>query len=45
MGYNIILTHEAQLDETNAYNYYESVQQGLGEVLLENLYDKYQKNG
>ena len=41
MKYNLILTVDAQLEETDAYNYYENIRPGLGEDLLINLEKSY----
>ena len=47
MSYTLILTAEAQREETDAYNYYEDIRVGLGEDLLSELnkyYNKISKN-
>ena len=43
MSYNLILTIDAQEEETEAYNYYEGIQTGLGEDLLVALEKSYNK--
>ena len=41
MKYYLTLTEDAQLEETDAYNYYEELRQGLGEDLLIELEKSY----
>ena len=43
MKYNLILIADAQLEETDAYNYYENIKSGLGEELLMELGKSYDK--
>ncbi|MFI5196896.1 MAG: type II toxin-antitoxin system RelE/ParE family toxin [Chitinophagales bacterium] len=43
MKYNLILTADAQQEETDAYNYYENIRAGLGESLLIELEKSYNK--
>jgi hypothetical protein len=43
MKYHLILTADAQQEETDAYNYYENIQPGLGESLLVELEKSYNK--
>jgi hypothetical protein len=43
MSYKLILTAEAQQEETEAYNYYEDIKEGLGEELLRVLNKYYNK--
>jgi len=43
MKYRLILTADAQQEETDAYNYYEQIQPGLGENLLNELEKSYNK--
>ena len=47
MSYSLRLAIEAQIEETDAYNYYEELRAGLGDELLtelENCYDKISTN-
>lgn len=43
MSYNVVLSAEAQVEETEAYNYYEALRPGLGEYLLSELVKSYDK--
>lgn len=43
MKYHLILTADAQQEETDAYNYYENIRSGLGESLLIELEKSYNK--
>ncbi len=43
MSYALILSYEAQMEETEAYNYYEDIRAGLGEELLSELEICYSK--
>jgi len=43
MKYNLILTFDAQLEEMDAYNYYENIRPGLGEDLLTEFKKSYDK--
>jgi len=43
MNYSLNLTDEAQLEETEAYNYYENIRPGLWEDLLMELEKCYNK--
>ncbi len=43
MSYSLKLAHEAQYEETDAYNYYEDIRAGLGDDLLLELEKCYTK--
>lgn len=43
MSYTLVLSKEAQLEETEAYNYYEGIRPDLGEELLAELEKSYNK--
>ncbi len=43
MSYKLILTADAQNEETDAYNYYEDIRIGLGDDLLSALSKYYNK--
>jgi hypothetical protein len=43
MNYSLTLTADAQLEETEAYNYYEDIRKGLGEELLAEFKKSYIK--
>jgi hypothetical protein len=43
MSYTLALSEEAQMEETEAFNYYEGIRPGLGEELLSELEKSYSK--
>jgi hypothetical protein len=47
MAYTLLISAEAQQEETDAYNYYEGIRPGLGDdllIVLEKSYNKIREN-